>query len=162
MRYIIPLLIVLCLSSCSEDNETVITPIDPTEVATTAARYSDDFEERSRAATEELRKYMELKDKFPGAAREALIRHAKIAFDDHELVEEWADIMMKSDIAGKMSLDDMIRFTEIRLQIEKDKKPRDLQRIKKIEEDLMNWKQKIAHGKDAVHIKFKIQIKGEE
>ena len=70
--------------------------------------------------------------------------------------------MMKSDIAGKMSLDDMIRFTEIRLQIEKDKKPRDLQRIKEIEENLMDWKQKVAHGKDAVHIKFKIRIKGEE
>ena len=74
MRYIIPLLMVLCLSSCGEGDETVITPIDPTEVATTAARYSDDFKERSKAATEELRKYMELKDKFPGAAREAFIR----------------------------------------------------------------------------------------
>lgn len=157
------LTILVILSGCGGDEpETVISPLAPEDgdIVTTAQRNANAGEIQRRAdATAALKRYIQLKDRFPDAARKELLKHANIIFKNHPLAEEWTDIVMQSDLAGKMTLNDAIRWTEIRLQVEQDKPEPDRDRIAELERELLQWKEFPENEEQGVHIQFSIQLK---
>lgn len=121
-------------------------------------------EEKREAALPHIKKYFELKDIQPDAALQEFKIFANIYFNDHPLAEEWAEIMVRSDLAGEITLIDKIRATEIELKIAKDQN-RPKEQIEPLEFELDVLKKDFAQvraGNKEVHFEFEFIPPNEE
>lgn len=132
----------------------MISPVASTEnesPVTTTARN----EEKRAAALPHIKKYFELRDIQPDAALQEFKIFANIYFN-HPLSEEWAEIMVRSDLAGEITLIDKIRATEIELKIAKDRN-RPKEQIEPLELELDVLKKDLAQvraGNKEVRFEF--------
>lgn len=127
---------------------------------TTAARN----EEKKEAAFPHIKKYFELRDIQPDIALKEFKIFANVYFNNHPLAEEWAGIMVRSDLVGEITLIDKIRATEIELKIAKDQN-RPKEQIEPLELELDVLKEDLVQvkaGNKEVHFKFEFTLPDEE
>ena len=111
-----------------------------------------------------IKKYFELRDIEPNAALKEFKIFANIYFNEHPLAGEWAEIMVRSDIAGEITLIDKIRATEIELKIAKDQS-RPKEQIDPLEFELNVLKkdrEQVRAGNKEVTFEFEFTLPNEE
>lgn len=121
-------------------------------------------EEKREEALPHIKKYFELRDIQPDAALQEFTIFANIYFNNHPLAEEWAEIMVRSDLAGEITLIDKIRATEIELKIAKDRN-RPKEQINPLEFELNVLKKDLAQvraGNKEVRFEFEFTPPNEE
>ena len=80
-------------------------------------------ESRGLKIVEHLKKHLELKEAHPDAAYVELKESAELTWWNHDLVEEWTEIVFKIHQRGKASINEMIHRTELEVQMAKEKSP---------------------------------------
>ena len=143
----------LILPGChSRDDETPLTTPDPIpieEVATSEERPDRlSWEKRGEKAEEYFLKFIRLKHEEPDNAAKAFREGADLLFNQHPLVPQWVELMIRFDKAGKALLPEMIQLVEIELQmVEEDPMP-NKEYLRHLKKELAEWKQLVQNLKN--------------
>lgn len=153
----------LMISGCSETGGTndVVPQADVTAVP------ENDFDPAEEALGREMiahiKNYLVLKAEDPDAAYVELRKAADIFLREHQLAEEWTQLVFKIDVAGKATLPEMIRKYEIELAVAQETSPYE-EYIQHVESELSFWQEKReaieAKGQDPelMEIKFRMVV----
>ena len=85
-----------------------------------------------------LQAYLKLKKKSPDSALIELKAHANITFKAHPLSTDWAELAARLDRAGKASLLDMQRLSQLVLEMARDNKASTAY-IHELEDNALLW-----------------------
>ena len=147
------LVALLILPGChNRDDETALItpePIPIEEVATSEGRpHRLNWEKRGEKAGVYFLKFIQLKHEEPDNAAKAFREGADLLFNQHSLVSQWVELMIRFDKAGKALLPEMIQLAEIELQMVEEDPVRNREYVRHLKKELAEWNRWVAEIKN--------------